>query len=124
MTSPTSARRRSALSLLLLAVAALARPAVARSQEPFTRVIRGIKTGGSSNVYVIGHLPLDGAGHTADITIEQELSRPYVYTAQDGMPSGIDIISIKDPAKPKVIYAWRIENPELHLGGGSKNPMY
>src|SRR6185295_17240553 len=111
-----------ARSLTLLISILVFAPRV-QAQDPYTSVIPGTKTGGSSNVHVVGHLPLDGRGHTADITIEQELSRPYAYTAQDGQPSGIDIISIKDPSKPRVIYSWRIENPELHLGGGSKNPM-
>ena len=63
---------------------------------------------------MLGHVPLDANMHTADITIEQELSRPYVYTAHRLTPSGIDIISVKDPARPKLIYSWRIENAELH----------
>jgi hypothetical protein len=109
------------LTILIVALAFVPR---AQAQDPYTSVIPGTKTAGSPNVHAVGHLPLDGRGHTADITVEQELSRPYAYTAQDGQPSGIDIISIKNPAKPKVIYSWRIENPELHLGGGSKNPMY
>src|SRR5262245_38070722 len=93
--------------------ACLVVPVLAHAQV-YTSVIPGTKTGGSSNIHVLGHIPLDANGHTADITIEQELSRPYVYTAHRLTPSGIDIISVKDPSKPKLIYSWRIENAEVH----------
>ena len=98
-------------------------PALASAQV-YTGVIPGTKTGGSSNIHVLGHVPLDAQGHTADITIEQELSRPYVYTAHRMTPSGIDIISVKNPSKPQVIYSWRIENAEVHQGAGSLNTIY
>src|SRR5262245_60793886 len=71
--------------------------------------ISRVKTSGSRNIQLLAHLPLDSIGKTADITIEQELSRPYVYTAHRLVPSGIDIISVKDPTRPKLIYSWRIE---------------
>src|SRR6266850_1338455 len=41
---------------------------------------------------------------TADITMEQELSRPYVYICHRFAPTGFWILSIKDPGKPKMIY--------------------
>ena len=36
---------------------------------------------GSSNIHIVGHLPLEVAGpfNTSDIEMEQELSRPYIY---------------------------------------------
>src|SRR5262250_1332540 len=34
---------------------------------------------GSSNVHVLSHVPLGWKLTTADIEIEQELSRPYIY---------------------------------------------
>ena len=94
------------------------------AQEPFTDVIAGVKTGGSKNITLLAHLPLDSIEKTADITVEQELSRPYVYTAHRLQPSGVDIISIKDPSKPRLIWSWRIENAALHKGAGALNPMY
>src|SRR5690348_8586562 len=63
-------------------------------------VIPGQKVGGSTNIHVVGHLNLDSAYKTSDITIEQELSRPYVYVGHRLVPSGVQIISIKDPSKP------------------------
>jgi hypothetical protein len=94
------------------------------SAQVFTGVIPGVKTGGSSNIKVLGHLTLDSIEKTADITIEQELSRPYAYTSHRLTPSGIDAISIKDPAKPRLIWSWRIENGLLHKSAGSLNPIY
>ena len=61
---------------------------------------------------------------TADITMEQELSRPYVYVCHRFAPTGFWIISIKDPARPKIIYDWKIENAELGRGSGALGPMY
>src|SRR3954462_7752451 len=81
---------------------------------------------GSSNVRIVGHLPLmsTSAYNSSDIEMEQELSRPYVYVDRTKIPAGFDIISIKDPSKPKVIYSWHIETPELHKGNGSLAPTY
>src|SRR3989338_3534875 len=116
---------RLSLMTAMVAVGALAVPAgQLAAQEVPTEVIPGVKTGGSRNIKVLSHLPLDSIEKTADITIEQELSRPYVYTAHRLVPSGVDIISIKDPTKPFILWSWRIENAELHKGAGSLNPMY
>ena len=94
---------------------------------------------GSSNMKVLAHVPLGGAQplpggptealkalgrRTADITMEQELSRPYVYVCHRFAPTGFYIINIKDPAKAKVMYHWEIENADLHRGPGALGPMY
>ena len=104
---------------------------------------------GSRNMKVISHLPLGGAEpllpgsanapsataavneavvglgtRTADVTMEQELSRPYVYVCHRFAPTGFWIISIKDPSKPRIIYDWKIENAELGRGSGALGPMY
>jgi hypothetical protein len=91
----------------------------------------------SSNVRLISHLPpvnASGPYTVSDIEMEQELSRPYVYMDRDNSGNranttgrasfGFDIISIKDPAKPFVLWSWRIDNPELHRGSGSLAPTY
>jgi len=81
----------------------------------------------SANIQLLAHLPPMGATHpysVSDIEVEQELSRPYVYLDRRYAPTGFDIISIKDPAKPRVIYSWRIEEAELHRGPGSLGPVY
>src|SRR2546427_3986605 len=79
---------------------------------------------GSSNIKVVSHIPEGGFLHVSDMTIEQEMSRPYVYVDRRFQPSGFDIINIKDPTKAYIMYSWRIEQPELHLGSGALGPMY
>ena len=79
---------------------------------------------GSRNMKVLSHVPLGGFLHVSDIELEQELSRPYAYVDRRFQPSGFDIINIKDPAKAYLMYSWRIENPELHLGSGALGPVY
>ncbi len=78
----------------------------------------------SSNVSLMGHVPLGGFLHTADIEIEQDLSRPYAYVSKRFHPTGFDVVSVADPKKPKVIYSWRIENSELHQGVGALESRY
>src|ERR1051326_347622 len=92
--------------------------------QVYTSVIPGQKVGGSSNIHVVGHLNLDSAYKTADITIEQELSRPYVYVGHRLVPSGVQIISIKDPSKPVLLWKRLVPQAELHKGAGGLNPIY
>src|SRR5439155_24344457 len=117
--SPSSARRPAmscrADSLAILSlVLAWVTAGTTSAQEPWTSVILGAKTGGSRNIKVLGHLAMDSIEKTSDITVVQELSRPYAYTAHRLGPAGIDLISSQDPAKPRVIYSWQIEHGELH----------
>lgn len=82
---------------------------------------------GSPNVHLMSHIPLGGYLHVADIDIEQELGRPYVYVSRGIYPpTGFDIISVKDIGKEKahVIYAWNIENAEQHKGPGALRGRY
>ncbi|GMR12797.1 MAG: hypothetical protein BMS9Abin29_0990 [Gemmatimonadota bacterium] len=77
---------------------------------------------GSDNIEVLGHRPLGPGQSVADVDLEQEMSRPYAYVARtsfggDGL-KGLDIISVADPESPEVLYRWRIENQDLHLGLG------
>ncbi len=78
---------------------------------------------GSDNVEVLGHIPLGPRLNVSDLDLEQELSRPYAYVGRmvygDEGERGTDIIDLSDPTSPKVIYEWRIENQELHLGTGA-----
>ncbi len=78
---------------------------------------------GSDNIHVLGHLPLGPALNVSDMDVEQELSRPYAYVGRmrygDAGPRGLDIISIEDPSHPEILYEWRIEDQELHLGLGA-----
>src|SRR2546426_1140155 len=78
---------------------------------------------GSRNMRVAAHIPLEGPLEVADIEIEQELSRPYVYVPIRVKDAGFYIIDIKNLDKAKVIYRWTIENPELHQGS-ALGPSY
>jgi len=79
---------------------------------------------GSANIQVVSHLPLGGFLHVADIEMEQEMDRPYVYVSKRFDPTGVDIISIANPARPQVIRRWRIENSALHQGSGALDGKY
>jgi len=80
---------------------------------------------GTPNIEVVSHLPLPGVpfSHT-DIEIEQDMARPFVYIAQRYGASGFYALSIEDPEKPKVLYRWIIDNPDLHLGAGCVDIKY
>ncbi|MGD8817514.1 MAG: hypothetical protein PVJ51_10015, partial [Acidobacteriota bacterium] len=83
---------------------------------------------GSDNIEVVSHLPLGAALSVADIEIEQELERPYAYVAreifgEDGA-MGMDVVDLTIPERPEVIYRWRIENQDLHVGAGGKDIKY
>ena len=77
---------------------------------------------GSDNIEVVGHLPLGAGLSVADMDIEQELTRPYAYVSRNRLGDqgemGTDIVDISDPAHPRVLYGWRIEDQDLHVGFG------
>src|SRR5258705_19926 len=87
---------------------------------------------GSSNIKVVGHIPLGREYTVGDVEIEQELARPYVYVPRlggvrngaRGGGGGYTIVSLKDPSRARVIYDWRIENGELHQGYGGLQGKY
>ena len=83
---------------------------------------------GSDNIEVLGHLPLGPRLSVADMELEQELDRPYAYVARmvygDAGPRGTDIIDLSDPSNLKVIYRWRIEDQDLHVGTGGMDVKY
>ncbi len=76
----------------------------------------------SSNVRVVSHIPMA----VADIEVEQELSRPYAYLARRDPATGVgtDIIDVTDLSRARVIFSWRIENPELHQGSALDNKYF
>jgi hypothetical protein len=78
----------------------------------------------SRNVRLLSHIPLADTLKVADIELEQDLSRPYAYVSRMRGPHGFQIIELKDPAKPKLLHSWFIENTELHQGAGGLKGMY
>ncbi len=105
-----------ALSLAVLFLAAGPAIGVAQHAPPGEHYSR--------NVHVLSHIPLGGEFSSSDIEIEQELSRPYVYTSRMAGVGGVDIISVKDPSKAEVIYSWRIDDIDLHQGRGGMDNKY
>jgi hypothetical protein len=110
-------------SVLLLILCGL--PISARAQDPGSKVPgTGPKTGGSSNVQMVAHVVNHpGAWKAADLEMEQELSRPYVYVC-GFVNNDVQIYDIKDPTHPKLLLDWSIENPELHRGIGAMDGKY
>jgi hypothetical protein len=128
---PVSAR----LLCLVVAAAALlcaAQLAAQGGQNPGPWPIRMGRPGdalapgarGTDNVQVLSHVPLGGYLHVADVEIEQEESRPYVYVSKRFDPTGFDVINVADPNNAEVIYRWRIENSSLHQGSGALDGRY
>jgi len=79
---------------------------------------------GSRNVHIQSHIPLGRSYTIGDIEIEQELSRPYVYVMRTFGQAGFDLISSKNPERAQLLYRWRIDQPELHLGIGGSDGHY
>ncbi len=77
---------------------------------------------GSDNITVLGHIPLGPRLSVADTDLEQEMHRPFAYVARmvygANGSKGTDIVDLSDPAQPKVIYRWRIEDEDLHMPTG------
>ncbi len=114
-------RSLSVLSLFALAILVIASADVTAQQ--WTAQKRG-----SDNIEVVSHLPLGAKLSVSDIEISQELDRPYAFVGRmvyghEG-EKGIDIIDLSDERRPKVVYEWRIEDQELHLGTGGMDVKY
>jgi hypothetical protein len=114
-------------SLSLLSILALAAVALAAADHLAAQQWTPLKPG-SDNITVVSHLPLGPKLSVSDIEIIQELDHPYAFVGRmvygyDG-DKGVDIIDLNDPARPKVVYRWRIENQDLHLGTGGMDVKY
>ena len=101
---------------ILIPVFALAAPAGAQIKAPGEE--------GSRNVHVYSHVPLGKAYTIGDIEVEQELSRPYAYVMRTFGEAGFDLLNMKDPRRADVMYRFRIDHPELHLGIGGSDGHY
>src|SRR2546430_11826730 len=72
------------------------------------------KFGGSANVHMLGHVSLGGFFHSGGLDIEADPARPFVYVKRIFDQPGINIVSISDPRKTKVIYYYRLPHPDHH----------
>ena len=83
-----------------------------------------VKSGGSANMQVVAHVPLEGYFSSAGVDVEQELSRPYAYVGRIMEWTGFSIISLADPSRARIIYDWRLGQPAKHIGYGGENGRY
>ena len=109
----------------LMAALFSASATAALAQDPGTAPLPfDQKKGGSENVHVLKHVENNpGAWKAADIELEQDRNRPYVYVS-GFVNYDTQIYDITNPATPKKIFQWRIENPELHRGIGAMDGKY
>jgi len=109
--------------VLIPLVFAVASPV--RGQDPGTAVRPfDRKHGGSPNIHVVAHVVNHpGAWKTADLEMEQDPDRPYVYVC-GFVNYDVQVYDVRDPAHPKLVYTWMIENPELHRGIGAMDGKY
>ena len=98
--------------------------ALANSIVPAAQPLAPSKTGGSTNVRLIAHLPTGGYFRAGGIDLEQELERPYVYVARMLDQAGFDIVDIRNPAQPSVIYSWRFDRAVARTGLGGESLKY
>jgi hypothetical protein len=83
-----------------------------------------VKSGGSPDIEVVAHIPLDGYFSSAGVDVEQDLTRPYAYVGRMMEWAGFTIISLADPQHAHVIYDWRIPDAARHIGYGGENGRY
>ena len=112
-------RRLVTATLLSLASTAARAQDTGSSPLPFDR-----KTGGTENVKVLKNMENNkGPWKAADVELEQDRGRPYVYVS-GFVNYNSTIYDITNPAAPKQLYRWTIENPELHRGIGAMDGKY
>jgi hypothetical protein len=82
------------------------------------------KRGGSDKVSLQARVENNkGAWKAANVEIEQDRSRPYVYMS-GFVNYNFQIYDITKTNTPKLIYQWTIEDPELHRGIGAMDGKY
>ena len=110
---------------LVLVAAVLALPTVARAQDPGAAVPAAeAKHGGNEKMKMLSHVDgHTGAWKAADIEMEQDRDRPYVYLS-GFVNFDVQIYDIRNTSAPKMIYQWTIESPELHRGIGAMDGKY
>ena len=82
---------------------------------------------GSTNIDILAHIGLGRQFTVTDVELEQELSRPFAYVSRmhgSTHSAGLNIIDVRDPGRPRILYYWRIGEPELHRGVGAMDNKY
>jgi hypothetical protein len=113
------------MSRLLVLLALCSAPVAAWAQDPGVAV-RPFhqKHGRSKSVHLLAHVVTNpGAWKAADMEMEQDPGRPYVYIC-GFVNFDTQIYDVKDPSHPRKIFQWHIENPELHRGIGAMDGKY
>lgn len=94
------------------------------AQDPGKAVPATVKQGGTPNIHMLAHVDVHpGSWKAADIEMEQDPDRPYVYVC-GFVNFDTKIYDVRDPVHPKLVYTWTIENPELHRGIGAMDGKY
>ena len=98
---------------------------LARAQDPGASLPEfEKKRGGSEKVHRLASVAAHpGNWKAADIELEQDRNRPYVYLS-GFVNYDFTIYDISNPASPKQVYRWQIANPELHRGIGAMDGKY
>ena len=110
---------------LLVIPVALLLTTVAGAQDPGVSVkASDQKHAGTEKMHMLSHVVSHpGPWKAADIEIEQDRDRPYVYIC-GFVNFDTQIYDISNTASPKKIFDWTIENPELHRGIGAMDGKY
>lgn len=110
---------------LLLATLSTATATAVLAQDPgMSPVPFDQKRGGTEKVKLLKQVENNpGAWKAADVEIEQERNRPYVYVS-GFVNYNTKIYDITNPSNPKLLYTWTIEHPELHRGIGAMDGKY
>ncbi len=82
------------------------------------------KVGGNPKMKMLSHIET-GVGNwkASEVEMEQEPSRPYVYVS--GFTGyNLHMYDVRNPAAPKEVFTWTIEDPALHQGVGAMDGKY
>jgi hypothetical protein len=110
---------------LLILPAALAFATIAGAQDPGAPLpASDAKHAGNDKMHMMAHVTANpGAWKAADIELEQDRNRPYVYLS-GFVNFNTQIYDISNTSSPKKLFEWTIENPELHRGIGAMDGKY
>jgi hypothetical protein len=82
------------------------------------------KRGGSEKMHSLARIPVNNNNwKAADIEIEQDRNRPFVYVSGFVNFNAV-AYDVSNPASPKKVWEWTIENPDLHRGIGAMDGKY